>query len=100
MAPSKESQALKELFKTFASNFPADQNNFLERAVYDGVYKAGSEAMCVSYQSTTVAGRDAIWAKPVAASQKHVMLFMHGKHHMSRGDLLGRAKPFRSRRRL
>ncbi|CAK3805351.1 ATP12, mitochondrial [Lecanosticta acicola] len=78
MAPSKESQALAELFKTLGAHFPADGNPFIERAVYDQVHTAATEASGVSYESVTVAGREAIWARPKGASEKHVILFMHG----------------------
>lgn len=78
MAPSQQSQALVELFNTFAANFPQDGNLFLERCVYDQVYKAGAEANGVSMSSVDVAGRPAVWFTPDGASTKHAILYMHG----------------------
>lgn len=78
MPPSKESQALAELYKTLGPQFPQDDNHFLARCVYDQVHTAAAEAPGVSYETTTVAGRPCIWIRPEKASSKHVMLFMHG----------------------
>lgn len=78
MPPSKESRALKELFQTLGSQFPADGNSFLERAVYDQVHRAASEASGVSYKDGIVAGRPCIWFYPENASPKHVLLYFHG----------------------
>lgn len=78
MAPSKESQALAELFKTIAANFPSTPNPFLERCVYDQVHQAAAEAPGVSFENAIAAGRPCIWIRPQNASTKHVMLFMHG----------------------
>lgn len=78
MAPSQESGALKELFKVFASQFPPDGNTFIERAVYDEVHQAALECADVTYESTTVADRPAVWVKPEGASSNHALLFIHG----------------------
>lgn len=78
MAPSKESGALKELFIAIGSQFPSDGNAFLERAVYDQVHRAASEASGVSYKDGIVADRPCLWFYPEGASQKHVLLYFHG----------------------
>lgn len=78
MAPSKESQALAELFKTIAANFPSEPSPFVERCVYNEVHQAAAEAPGVSYESSTAAGRPCLWVRPENASTKHVILFMHG----------------------
>ena len=78
MPPSSESEALKELFLTFAANFPQDQNTFLERCVYDQVSTVAAEAPGVSYEDVVVAGRRCRWARPENASTKFAILFMHG----------------------
>jgi epsilon-lactone hydrolase len=73
-----EADAVKTLFQTFASQFPQDDNLFIERAVYDQVYKAGAECPGVSYEEVVVADRRCLWARPDNASSKHALLFMHG----------------------
>lgn len=78
MPPSKESGALKELFITIGSQFPSDGNAFLERACYDQVHRAASEAAGVSYRDDNIAGRPCLWFYPANASTKHVMLYFHG----------------------
>ena len=74
MAPSKESRALGELFKEFGVHFPQDGNTYLERVVYERVLTVGAEAPGVTYESTTAAGRPAIWIRPAGASENHVVL--------------------------
>ena len=76
MAPSKESQALAELFKGFAANFPEDGDPYKSRAIYDQVHKAAAEAPGVSYESAIVANRPCLWIRPEGASKDHVILFM------------------------
>ncbi|KAK4505753.1 hypothetical protein PRZ48_003718 [Zasmidium cellare] len=78
MAPSQESQALAQLFKTIAANFPSEPNHFLERCVYDQVHQAAAEPTGVTYENTVAAGRPCLWIRPENASPKHAMLFMHG----------------------
>lgn len=79
MAPSKESGALKELFEGFAKAFPENGDPYLSRAIYDQVHKAAAEAPGVSYEDVVVADRPCIWIRPHDASEKHVVLFMHGQ---------------------
>ncbi|GIZ46978.1 hypothetical protein CKM354_001008000 [Cercospora kikuchii] len=79
MAPSKESEALSDLFKIIASKFPRDGDPFLSRAVYDNVHKAAAECPGVTYgDEDDVAGRPALWVRPMGATPNKVMLFMHG----------------------
>ncbi|KAF2099230.1 hypothetical protein NA57DRAFT_56843 [Rhizodiscina lignyota] len=79
MAPSKESGALAELFKSFAQNFPDDGNVYKQRAIYDQVHKAASEAPGVSYEDIHIAGGiPCKWVRPEGASKKHAIVFMHG----------------------
>lgn len=78
MPPSKESVALKELFKILAAQFPQNDNPFLERAVYDQVHTAAAECPGTTYSDLTVAGRPCLWITSAQASAKHVILFMHG----------------------
>lgn len=80
MAPSKESGALAELFKTFAQNFPSDGNVYKQRAIYDQVHKAAAEVPGVSYEDAHIIGGSlpCIWIRPDGATNNHVILFMHG----------------------
>ena len=78
MAPSKESQALAELFKGFAANFPPDGDPYLARCIYDQVHKVASEASGVSYEDIVADGLPCKWIRPQGASTNHVVLFMHG----------------------
>ena len=56
MAPSKESRALAELFKTFGTAFPADGNPYLSRCVYDQVHTVASEAQGVGFYIDIASG--------------------------------------------
>jgi acetyl esterase/lipase len=78
MAPSKESEALGEWFKTFAANAPADGDPFITRCIYDTVHTVAAEAPGVTYESITAAGLPCLWISPQSASKQHVILFMHG----------------------
>lgn len=78
MAPSKESQALKELFKKLTASFPKDGDPFLTRCVYDQVHTAGAEPTGVSYENILADGVPALWITPENASRDHVILYMHG----------------------
>ena len=78
MAPSKESQALAELFKQIAAKSPPDGEPYLARVIYDQVHTVAAEAPGVSYESITAAGRPGLWIRPENASKNHVVLFMHG----------------------
>lgn len=78
MAPSKESGALAELFKTLSAQFPSEPNPFIERAVYDQVHTAATEAPGVTYESVLLNGRESLWCRPQGADEKAVTLFMHG----------------------
>ena len=78
MAPSKESEALAELFKTFGTKFPEDGDSYLSRAVYDQIHTAAAEGAGVSYEDVTAGGRPGLWIKPEGASKNHVVLYMHG----------------------
>lgn len=71
MAPSKESEALTHLFKQIASNFPSD-NPFVARALYDKVNTAAAECPGVTYSEDVVAGRPALWVRPMGATPKKV----------------------------
>lgn len=71
MAPSKESEALTHLFKQIASNFPSD-NPFVARALYDKVHTAAAECPGVTYSEDVVAGRPALWVRPMGATPKKV----------------------------
>lgn len=78
MAPSIESQALKELFKKLTAAFPKDGDPFLTRCVYDQVHTAAAEAPGVSYENIDAGGIPALWITPEDASRDHVILYMHG----------------------
>lgn len=71
MAPSKESEALTHLFKQIASNFPSD-NPFVARALYDKVNTAAAECPGVTYSEDVIAGRPALWVRPMGATPKKV----------------------------
>lgn len=71
MAPSKESEALTHLFKQIASNFPSD-NPFVARALYDKVHTAAAECPGVTYSEDVIAGRPALWVRPMGATPKKV----------------------------
>lgn len=71
MAPSKESEALAEIFKLIAANLSLD-NIFTARALYDKVHTAASECPGVSYEENAVAGCPALWVRPTGATPKKV----------------------------
>lgn len=75
---SEPLDALAELFQKLSGCFSKDENYFQERVVYDGVERASAEALRVSYEDTVIAGRPCKWVRPAGASDKHVLLFMHG----------------------
>lgn len=78
MAPSKESEALSDLFKIIASKFPRDGDPFLSRAVYDNVHKAAAECPGVTYgDEDDVAGRPALWVRPMGATPNKVSFGLH-----------------------
>ncbi|KAK4545792.1 hypothetical protein LTR36_002746 [Oleoguttula mirabilis] len=81
MAPSKESEALGNLFQMFSEQMPQDNNPFLARIVYDQLTTVASEATEVTYEDVKLPGNyrgPAKWVKPLHASKDHVLLFMHG----------------------
>lgn len=73
---------LRDLFITFGNSFPQDDNLFLERCVYDQVSRAGTEADGVSIEDVVVSTNGlkvpCKWFRPAKASQKQVIMFMHG----------------------
>ncbi|KAK5166524.1 ATP synthase mitochondrial F1 complex assembly factor 2 [Saxophila tyrrhenica] len=78
MAPSKESQALAELFGKLAGAWPSDGDPYLSRCIYEQVHSVASEAEGVSYKTVSAGGRPSLWIQPSGASDQHVVLFMHG----------------------
>ncbi|KAK3675423.1 hypothetical protein LTR78_004506 [Recurvomyces mirabilis] len=81
MAPSNEAEYLVNLFKTISQITPSDGNVALERATYESVTTAASEVPDVSYEDIKISGVQrgpAKLVKPVGASKKHAILFMHG----------------------
>lgn len=81
--PSKQSQSLATLFKTFGANFPSDGNHFIERCIYDQVQKAGAECPSVSSEDIVISA-DGLsvpckWFRPNDVKDvEYVVLFMHG----------------------
>ena len=78
MAPSAQSDALAELFKEFASQFPQDNNHYIERCIYDQVHPAASEATGIWYEDVKIGGRLCKWVRPQDATSSRMMLFFHG----------------------
>ncbi|KJY01102.1 alpha/beta hydrolase like protein [Zymoseptoria brevis] len=76
--PSQASSALADLFIRLGAAFPADENSYIERCVYDQIHTAAVECPDVSYDETIIADRPCLCVKPAGASQKHVMLLFHG----------------------
>lgn len=81
--PSEESKNLATLFKTFAANFPTDENHYLSRCIYDQVSQAGAECPTVSSEDIVISVDGLTvpckWFRPAGSEKsKHVLLFMHG----------------------
>lgn len=78
MAPSKESGALAELFIQLGAAMSPD-DPLISRCVYDQVSRAGAECPGVTYEDTLLPNKlPCKWVRPEKASNKHVILYMHG----------------------
>jgi acetyl esterase/lipase len=76
--PSQASSALSSLFIQLGAAFPADENSFVERCVYDQIHTAAAECPGVTYDEETIGGRPCLIVTPAKSSEKHVMLYFHG----------------------
>ena len=81
MAPSAESEHLKETWRWIA-NFPNPDNNVaLERVKYDQISTCAKEPTDVTYEDIALGGDQrgpAKLVRPLNASKAHVLLFCHG----------------------
>lgn len=78
MTPSSESKLLANLYQQISQAFPQDGNPVGTRFVYENIQQASTEATGVTFEETTVVDRPCLWIRPSGASEKHVILFMHG----------------------
>jgi len=60
-------------------------NRFLKQFVYANVNVASTEVPDVSYGSTEISSRSALWIRPGGITHNRIVLFLHGggmsKHH-------------------
>jgi len=75
MAPT---QLLANLYQQISQAFPQDGNVVGSRFVYENIQQASSEATGVTFEEARVVDRPCLWIRPSGASEKHVILFMHG----------------------
>lgn len=81
MAPSKESEYLVKTFKQIVEKGPPDNDPFKQRANYDTLQQAATEPPEITYEDVDLPGPSrgpARWVRPLNASKKHVIVFMHG----------------------
>lgn len=78
MSPSKESQLLSDLSRQINKAFPADGDPVASRFIYENVQQVAKEPTGVAFKEDIGANRPCLWIRPVGASEKHVILFMHG----------------------
>jgi epsilon-lactone hydrolase len=91
MAMSAEAKEVEKLFQCLAQGFPKEGDLFLERCIYDQVYKAAVECPNVVLEAVTVPAGDnkthaleSIKFKPVVAnlqSSKCAVLLVHDVGH-------------------
>lgn len=80
--PSKESQALTDLFGNLASRTAADPQMDLQsrRSLLEELHTPAAEPTDITYEEVKCPGtvRPAIWCKPLASSSSHAILYFHG----------------------
>lgn len=94
MPPSEASQALADMYRELKASVRPDFDNFVLRALSDGTWKVGAEALGVTYEESTIAGCPCIWARPEGASTNHILLYMHGGGFTLGSSLCGHRKLF------
>lgn len=77
---TKESDFLRALYQNWSERMAANPEMSIEglRSLFDEWGKATSEPEGVCYKNETIAGVDAIWALPVGADKRKVLIFTHG----------------------
>jgi monoterpene epsilon-lactone hydrolase len=77
---SSENDFLKNLYLTWSDRMAANPNMTLDdmRDLFDEWEKCTKEPQGVTYKSDNVAGVNAIWALPLDADTKKVLIFTHG----------------------
>lgn len=80
MALSPESDALRALYQDWSDRMAADPQMSLPmmRSLFEEWHLPTVEPEGVTYKNETVAGVAALWAYPVGANTKKVLLFTHG----------------------
>ena len=77
---SKESDFLRELYQSWSERMAANPNMTIDdmRDVFDEWERPTKEPEGVTYKSDCVAGVNAIWALPLDADTKKVLIYTHG----------------------
>lgn len=79
-APSRQSEAQRELFRAFGDRLEAQPPLELNqiREMFEGFSELAAEPTGVSYEEVDAGGIPAIWCLPAGAAPDRVMLFLHG----------------------
>lgn len=80
MKPSSEADFLRALYQSWSDRMAANPAMTIAdlRGLFDEWHQPTLEPEGVTYKSDTVAGVEAIWALPVDADTKKVILYTHG----------------------
>ena len=78
--PSKESQALADLFRNIAGRADPQMDLEARRTLMEELHTAAAEPTDVTYQEVHCPGtvRNAIWCRPVSSSAAPAVLYFHG----------------------
>lgn len=80
MKPSTEADFLRALYQTWSERMAANPEMTIAdlRSLFDEWHQPTLEPEGVTYKSETVAGVEALWALPVGADTRKVILYTHG----------------------
>ncbi len=80
MATSPQADFLRALYQSWSDRMAANPNLTIAdlRSLFDEWHQPTLEPEGVTYQSETLAGVEALWARPVGANTQKVILYTHG----------------------
>lgn len=80
MTTSSQSDFLRALYQSWSDRMAANPGMTLAdlRSMFDEWHQPTMEPVDVTYQSDVLAGVDSIWARPLGADSKKVILYTHG----------------------